>query len=138
MNFLFNEQATTFCARVVKGNARNLLGRDLLSKIRLDWQPIFAVLVQQEKQLKVVLVESAQIFLKDFGLCKGVNSKSNMKNEAIPLFRKARTLPFAMQKIESELDHLEQLGIIKPVQYSDWAAPVVSVLANKWISTIMQ
>ena len=38
-----NGQRTEFCARVVKGKARNLLGRDLLCQVRLDWQSIFAV-----------------------------------------------------------------------------------------------
>ena len=128
-NVEINGQVTTFCARVVKGNARNLLGRDLLSQIRLDWQSIFAVFVPKEKQLQAVLDEFNQIFLKELGLCKGVKAKINMKSEAIPIFRKARALPFAMKKrVESELDRLEQLGIIKPVQYSDWAAPVVPVL----------
>ena len=32
------------------------------------------------------------------------------------------------KKVERELDHLEQKGIIEPVLYSDWAAPVVHVL----------
>ena len=32
------------------------------------------------------------------------------------------------KKVENELDHLEQKGIITPVQYSYWAAPVVPVL----------
>jgi len=31
-------------------------------------------------------------------------------------------------KIESELDHLLDEGIISPVEYSDWAAPIVPVL----------
>ena len=31
-------------------------------------------------------------------------------------------------KVEQELDRLHQQGIIEPVQFSDWAAPIVPVL----------
>ena len=31
-------------------------------------------------------------------------------------------------KVEQELDHLHKQGIIEPVQFSDWAVPIVSVL----------
>ena len=33
-----------------------------------------------------------------------------------------------LAKVEKELDHLLTLGIIRPVQFSDWAAPIVPVL----------
>ena len=32
------------------------------------------------------------------------------------------------EKVELELDHLHQQGIIEPVQFSEWAAPIVPVL----------
>ena len=31
-------------------------------------------------------------------------------------------------KVEQQLDHLHQQGIIEPVQFSEWAAPIVPVL----------
>jgi len=31
-------------------------------------------------------------------------------------------------KVEAELDRLEQEGIIKPVQFTEWAAPIVPVV----------
>ena len=58
-----------------------------------------------------------------------VKARINMKSDATPTFRKAFPLPYAMKKkVENELDRLQQKGIITPVQYSDWAAPVVPVL----------
>ena len=37
-------------------------------------------------------------------------------------------MPYALkQKVEAELDHLEQQGIIKKVERSNWAAPIVVV-----------
>jgi len=34
------------------------------------------------------------------------------------------------EKVEGELERLEGLGIIIPVQHLEWAAPVVPVLKN--------
>ena len=31
-------------------------------------------------------------------------------------------------KVEEELEHLEKEGIIEPVQYADWAAPIMPIL----------
>ena len=48
-----------------------------------------------------------------------------------PKFCKARSLPYAMKaKVEQflELQKLEAQGIILPVKYSKWDAPIVPVL----------
>ena len=46
-----------------------------------------------------------------------------------PVFCKSRTVPFAnKKKIQEELDKLENDGIIRKVQTSDWAAPLVPVI----------
>ena len=42
-------------------------------------------------------------------------------------FCKARTVPYSM---EDELNRLVKEGILEPVDYSDWAAPIVAVLKS--------
>ena len=121
-----NVQRAEFCARVAKGKARNLLGRDLLCQVRLGWQSIFAVYIPKEKKLKAVLDGFEEVFVEETELCKCVMARINMKSNALPTFRKTRPLPYAMKKkVENQLDHLEQKGFITPVQCSDWAAPAV-------------
>lgn len=45
-----------------------------------------------------------------------------------PKFFKPRPVPFLLKgKVEEELSRLEQLGIISPIQHSQWAAPIVPV-----------
>ena len=48
---------------------------------------------------------------------------------AKPRFCKARTVPYALrEKVEQELDRLTKEGIIEPIQFADWAAPIVPVM----------
>ncbi|KAF0032152.1 hypothetical protein F2P81_014442 [Scophthalmus maximus] len=49
--------------------------------------------------------------------------------KALPRFSKPQTVPYAMKaKVEAELKRLQQLGVIEPIKFSDWAAPIVPVL----------
>ena len=49
---------------------------------------------------------------------------------SVPLkFHKARSIPFALkEKVELEIQRLEELGIISLVTHSEWAAPIVPVM----------
>ena len=43
----------------------------------------------------------------------------------------ARPLPYAMkEKVEQELDRLQKAGVITPVEFLDWAAPIVPVVKS--------
>ena len=55
--------------------------------------------------------------------------KLNVDGDATPKFFMARTVPLALkEKVEAELENLESMGIISPVESSRWAAPIVPVL----------
>ena len=61
-------------------------------------------------------------------MVKGVTAKIHVDPQACPRFCRPRSVPFAMkQKIEEELERLLKEGIIEPVQFSEWAAPIVPV-----------
>ncbi|KAL0891818.1 hypothetical protein ABMA27_015083 [Loxostege sticticalis] len=49
----------------------------------------------------------------------------------IPIFHKAYSIPYAMkEEVERELLNLEKSGIIKRVQHSEWASPIVLAKRN--------
>ncbi len=52
----------------------------------------------------------------------------SLRSDAKPVFCKPRPVPFALKEaLAQELDRLEKEGIIKRLNSSDWAAPVVPV-----------
>ena len=56
--------------------------------------------------------------------------KANLrvKSDAKPVFHRPRSVPYAIKDIiEKELERLEREGIIKKVEHSEWAAPIVPV-----------
>ena len=62
-------------------------------------------------------------------MLKGVEAKLFVDVQAQPAFFKAHSVLFALwQKVEAELDRLEKQGVITPVQFSEWAAPIVPVV----------
>ena len=52
-----------------------------------------------------------------------------VESKVKPKFLKPKSVPFALKdKVEQELNNLEQRGIISPVKHSSWAAPIVPVI----------
>ena len=81
------------------------------------------------QSVQQLLSKHAQVFSDELGCLKGMEVKLNVEREATPKFYKARSVPLAIKgKVEAELDKLESMGIISPVQFSKWAAPVVPVV----------
>ena len=112
---------------VVEGTGPSLLGRDWLSRLCLDWKKILAVRTHQS--LDSILEAHEAVFKPELGPLRGMKTKLHVKAEAQPLFFKARTVPFALrQKVEQELERQEQEGVVEPVKFSDWAAPIVPVM----------
>ncbi|XP_061506314.1 uncharacterized protein K02A2.6-like [Anopheles gambiae] len=62
------------------------------------------------------------------GLCTKGNVTLQLKEKCRPVFCPKRPVAYAMlDAVDKELDRLEKLGVITPVDFSDWAAPIVVV-----------
>ena len=128
VNVSYGDQHKRLPVLVVSGKGPSLLGRDWLSEIRLRWKEIFQV---REDMLEQVLQEHNDVFQDELGTLKGFQAKIYVDPSAQPKFCKARTVPYAMQTlVEEELNRLVQLGILEPVQFAEWAAPIVPVLKS--------
>ena len=106
-----------------------MMGRDLLGKLKLDWEAVMA------SQVHVVTSDNSpnvvKVYLKLFepGLVKlvGIKAKIYVNEGAAPTFQIARCIPFIEQELVDELSRIENLGVIEQIQFSEWASQIVSV-----------
>ena len=117
---------------VVGGDGPALLGRNWLEQIKLYWPGIKQLASTcHDKQLEGILQKHAQLFQEGLGTLKGTAAKIHVDPTATPIFHKARPVPYALrEKIEHDLERLEKAGTIEPVQYSEWATPIVPVMKS--------
>ena len=114
---------------VATGQGPSLLGRDWLSKIQLDWTELCNNHACYSLSLQDILEVNASVFSPELGTLKDATATIQLDPSAQPRFCKARTVPYALKgKIESELDRLVKQGVIEPISFSEWAAPIVPVL----------
>ncbi|XP_037944459.1 uncharacterized protein K02A2.6-like [Teleopsis dalmanni] len=111
---------------IIKGGGPPLLGRNFITTFKPKVAEIFSLETDQKEEI-------VQIFksLFDCGLGRFIESKAklNLKDEARPKFCKPRPVPLAIKpKVEKKLNHLVNIGVLKPVTYSDWGTPIVPVL----------
>ena len=106
----------------------SLFGRDWLTKIRLDWGAINTV---KCRTLTSVLESYRSVFEPGLGTLQGYKAKIHMDPGAQPKYCKAWSVPYAMRgKVKEELKHLVTEGIIEPVHFADWVAPIVPVVKS--------
>ena len=122
---------------VVNGSVPNLMGRDWLSRLKLQWDQLFPLNVRVQKldgvseSVADLVKEFPGVFTETLGCLRDFKVRIPVGAEAQPKFYKARPVPYAMRaRVEAELDKLEEQGVWKRVQYSRWAAPIVPALKN--------
>lgn len=112
---------------VVEGSTHTLLGRNWLRAIKLNWHEIFTVNIDSRKSN--LAKKFPEVFQDGLGTLKGAKAKIHVDPDAKPSYWKARPVPYLLkEKIEVELERLVEAGILEPVQYSEWAAPIVPVV----------
>ena len=124
---VYNSQTSTLPLYIVKGCGSSLFGRDWLEHIQLDWSSIHSVVTHSA--IQSLLEKHSSLFREDLGTLKGTKAKIHVPSNVQPRFFKQRPLPSKYKdKVEKELERLENTGVISPVQFSEWAAPIVPVI----------
>lgn len=114
---------------IISGNGPTLLGRSWLQHISLNWPKLFQPILKVDDQLTQLLESFSDVFKDELGTLRGDKVSIHIDSTVPPKFCKTRSLPYAMrEKVEKELQNLEDQGIITPVKFSKWAAPIVPVL----------
>ena len=105
----------------------DLFGIDWITRFKLWDLPINAICSAVRTpagNIKDVQSLFPDIFDDQLGLCTKTTIELRVKSDATPVFRPKRTVSYAkIPTIDEELQRLQQLGIITPTEYSDWAAP---------------
>lgn len=124
----YEKQQVVESLLVVKGSGPSLFGRDWLGDIKLNWQALPIHYSTDYRPLNAVLSKHEALFRQELGKAKSIEAKLHLEHNATPRFCGARSVPYALkEKVEKELERLEKDDVIEPVQFSDWAAPIVPV-----------
>ena len=116
---------------VVEGSGPSLMGRDWLRHIRLDWSNLHSVRSSVHSRCQEIVDKHSKVFADGLGHLKKTEAHLYVDPTAQPEFYKARSVPYALRgKVEAELDRLQRQGVIEPVQFADWAAPIVPVVKS--------
>ena len=111
---------------VVESKGPALLGRDWLSKIRVDWK--FIKSLKENKPTDGLIQKHSSLFDGQLGKVRDIKVKLELKEGATPRFFKPRSVPYAVREpIKEELDRLVSEKILKRIEYSEWGAPIVPV-----------
>ena len=100
---------------VLKGTGVNLLGRNWLNVMQLDWNsvirpttlPVYNTVTsgisnETNIKLKSLLDEYSAVFSKKLGKLVGFKAKLNVKENPVPKFMKARPVPYALKEAVSK------------------------------------
>ena len=121
----YNNQSKVLPLVVVDGDGPSLMGRNWLKQIKLDWAAVYSCRSECDK----VIRSFSNVFKEELGLIRNTKATIHVDKEAQPKFFKARPLPYALKdKVEHELERLVNDGVIEPVQFSEWAAPIVPIV----------
>jgi hypothetical protein len=113
---------------VVSGRGPCLLGRDWIRGLNIESE-IFVNRIDSSATCQAELSRFPNLFKDELGTVKSFPATLHVEENSKPRFYKARTVPYALRgKVDAELQRLEDAGIIEPVKYSAWAAPIVPVL----------
>ena len=124
----YGKQTEALKLIVVSDSGPSLLGHDWLQKLRLDWQNIYHHISSPLTELSPLYTKYSNLFKDELGTVSSHKATLQVHTEAIPKFCKACPVPFAIKEaVGAELDRLESEGILKKVDHSAWAAPIVAV-----------
>ncbi|XP_065217325.1 uncharacterized protein K02A2.6-like [Planococcus citri] len=130
----YNDKSTKLTLHIINENLPALLGRDGMRELEIYLSNIHSVQRSDlptpvAQRLEALLEKYSCVFEPTIGEIKDHVESLHFKPDAEPKFLKARPVPIALRsKIEDELDRLVANGVLKKVETSEWASPIVPVV----------
>ena len=135
-NISFLDQTYKSKVYVVPGRNTCLFGVDLIVLFNLWERPANSFCnklnMVKSSQMKSFLedlkAEFPRVFSEGLGHCVKTEAKFELKENATPVFKPKRNVPFSsMDAIEKELERLQKMDVIEKVDHTDWASLTVYV-----------
>lgn len=115
---------------VVKNGGPPILGRDFMTAFHLVITCDLKYF-NHDTELGTLLGKYPDLWRGELGTFNRFKIKLQLKENSIPKFFKARTVPFALKdKVEQELKRLVESGVLVSIDRSQYATPIVPVLKN--------
>lgn len=107
----------------------NLFGADLFKQFGFTINQIQYISNNDiESKCKQLCEKYNNVFEKDIGTIKSFKARIYLKQNATPKFFKSRSIPFAqLTAFKKEAERMVNEGIWKPLQFSEWASPIVLI-----------
>lgn len=120
---------------VVEGNKHALLGRDWIAAFgwgtfsRLLGSNSINSVESVQNCLDGLIKKYANLFDDETGKIAGEQVSFTLKPNSVPVFVRARPIPFALKsRVEEEIKNLVMQDILEKVDHSDYATPIVPVV----------
>ena len=127
----YEDQKAKLPLVIVDGKGPTLLGRNWLHHLRLDWSQLHHIQTDaHEADIQSIIDRHPDLFQEGLGKVSGTKATIYIDDDKVkPRFMRARQVPYALHaKVEAEIDRLVREEVLEPVQFSQWATPVVPVL----------
>lgn len=107
-----------------------LLGREWIRQLKIKLSDTLNTLnTELPKEVEILLQQYKENLDPNSSKIKNIQARLIIKENSRPCFLRARKVPFKlMSLVEKEVERLVQIGILKKVNSSTWATPVVPVL----------
>ena len=100
-----NNEAVLLPLLIVPGNGPNLMGRNWLHHVKLDWNNICSI--NSDDIVNKLLYTYSNVFSDQNTPVTGIKANIRVKPNSKPLYYRSRPIPYAMtQKIDNEIDRL--------------------------------
>ncbi|XP_055921606.1 uncharacterized protein K02A2.6-like [Eupeodes corollae] len=120
----------------------NVMGLDWIKALNLEEMSISAICNQVtseaenkkspnesiQKNISLLKLSFPDVFNDSLGLCNKTKAHLVTMPNIQPVFRPKRPVAYAVKDlVEAELQRLQDTNVISPVNYSEWAAPIVVI-----------